>query len=153
MLLKASEIQSGQRGLTLLLNRFVGGDRPLASTFPELFNCASNQEAKVIDYMERRGDCVSWGLVFRRNLNEVEKFQFRSLLNMIGEVFIPTDGKDRRIWMPTTDGNVLGCIFFFLFSFFCLSGEGVVVTHINWPSLWSIKPPPAPRQWLLGGRA
>lgn len=29
-------------------------DPTLASTFPELFNCASNQEAKVNDYLERR---------------------------------------------------------------------------------------------------
>ena len=31
------------------------GDCPLASTFRELFNCASNKEAKVIDYVEKRG--------------------------------------------------------------------------------------------------
>ena len=71
------------------------GDRPLASTFPELFNRASNQEAKVIDHMERRGEeTVIWGPVFRRNLNEVEELQFCSLLNMIGEVFIAIEGND-----------------------------------------------------------
>ena len=50
------------------------GDRPLASTFSELFNCASNQEAKVIDYMERKEGRVIWGTVFKRTLNEVENF-------------------------------------------------------------------------------
>ena len=63
----------------------------IVSTFPELFKCASNQEAKVVDYMERRRDSIILGLVFKRNLNEVEELQFRSLLNMIGEVFIPND--------------------------------------------------------------
>ena len=65
------------------------------------------------------------GPVFGRNLNEVEEFQLCSLLIMIGEVFIPTDDKDRRIWMPTTNGT------FSVASFFALMTRGVVVTNIN----------------------
>lgn len=64
------------------------GDAPLVSTFPDLFHCASSQEAKVIDYMERRGDSIVWGPIFKRNLNEMEESQFRSLLTIIGDVFI-----------------------------------------------------------------
>ena len=40
---------------------WVGG-LPLLSAFLELFNCASNQKAKVLDYMERRGEGIVWGL-------------------------------------------------------------------------------------------
>ena len=125
------------------------GDLPLASTYPELFNCASNQEAKVIDYMERRGDCIIWGPVFRWNFNEVEELQFRSLLNMIGEVFVPTECKDRRIWMPTTDGM------FSVAYFFASMMREVVYTDINWTSFWSMKAPPRVMAFgwtaLLGG--
>lgn len=75
------------------------GDAPLASTFPDLFHCASSQEASVIDYMERRGDSVVWGPIFERNLNKMEESQFQSLLTIIGDVLILREGKDRRIWM------------------------------------------------------
>lgn len=65
----------------------------------------------------------------------MEELQFCSLLNMIGEVFIPIDGNDRRIWMPTTDGM------FLVASFFASMTRGEAVSHINWKSLWSIKAP------------
>ena len=115
------------------------GDLPLASAYPELFNCASDQEAKVIDHLERRGDCIMWRPIFRRNLNEVEELQFRSLLNMIGEVFIPTEGKDRRIWMATTEGT------FLVASFFDFMTREVLDTHVNWPRFWNMKAPP----WVM----
>ena len=58
----------------MLLDGFVRGGSSFASTFPKLFNCASNQEAKVIDYMERTGDCIILVPVFKRNLNEWRNF-------------------------------------------------------------------------------
>ena len=36
------------------------GEVPLASLFPDLFSCASNQETKVMEYMERKGDTIIW---------------------------------------------------------------------------------------------
>ena len=71
---KAGEIQSGKGDKISFWKDLWVGDRPLESIFPELFNCASNQEAKVIDYMERRGDCIIWGSIFRKNLNEWRNF-------------------------------------------------------------------------------
>ena len=70
-----------------------------------MFNCASNQKAKVLDHIERRGDGIVWEPVFRRNLNKVGESQFQSLLSLVGDAFIPRDGKDRRIWMPSADGT------------------------------------------------
>ena len=66
----------------------------------------------------------------------MEELQFRSLLNMIGEVFIPIEDNDRRIWMATTDGM------FSVASFLASMARGEAVSHINWKSLWSIKAPP-----------
>lgn len=108
----------------------------MAISFPELFNCASNKYAKVIDYVERRGDSIVWGPVFRRSLNEVEEGQFHSQLTSIANVFISINGKDRRIWMATNDGM------FSVSSFFTSMHRDVVVTHINWATLWSMKAPP-----------
>ena len=89
------------------------GEVSLASLFPDLFSCASNQEAKVIDYMERRGDNIIWGPIFRRNLNWIEEDQFQSLLTVIGIVIITRDGQDRRILMASGDGvHVLGGFLF-----------------------------------------
>lgn len=53
------------------------GDVPLAMSFPQLYNCASDKGDKMIYCMERRGDSVVWGPIFRRNLNEVEEGQLR----------------------------------------------------------------------------
>lgn len=82
---EAGEISSWQRWQNFLL--------PLATSFPEVCNCTSNQQDKVIDYLERRGDSVLWGPTFRRHLNEVEEGQFRSLLICTANVFIPINGK------------------------------------------------------------
>lgn len=46
---------------------------PLAASFPELYLCVRDQKAKVGDYMERVGDQVVWGPIFKINLNEMEE--------------------------------------------------------------------------------
>ena len=79
------------------------GENTLAYTFPELFSCATNQETKIIECMERKGDQINWGARFRRNLKEVES-QFYSMLAILGSVFIPKKGKDRRVWTASSDG-------------------------------------------------
>ena len=80
------------------------GEAPLAISFPNLFNCATNQIAKVIDYLERIDDRVVWGPIFRRNLNEVEEAQFTEMMKLIRNVFIPKNGADRRVWTASTNG-------------------------------------------------
>lgn len=41
------------------------GETTLVTTLPDLFLCSSNQDARVEDYMERRGDSILWGPIFR----------------------------------------------------------------------------------------
>ena len=107
------------------------GENTLASTFPELFRCATNHEAKVIEYMERKGDCISWGHTFRRNFKDVEGSQFHSMLTILGSVFIPREGRDRRIQMESSDG-------FFLVASFLSSLSAEVESHTFQDSLWSM---------------
>ena len=112
------------------------GENTLAYTFPELFSCATNQESKVIECMERKGDQISRGPTLRRNLKEVESSQFCSMLAILGSVFIPKEGKDRRIWTASSDGLFSMSFFFFLMS------EVVVESHSFWGSLGITKAPP-----------
>lgn len=60
------------------------GDTPLSLHFPDLYRCARNQQAKVMDYMERDVDRTLWGPIFRRNLLESEEGSLMSLLDKIG---------------------------------------------------------------------
>lgn len=52
-------------------------------------------------------DCrgIVWGLISRRNLNEMEESQLQSWLIILGDIFIPRDGKDRRVWMASVEGT------------------------------------------------
>lgn len=111
------------------------GEVPLASLFPDLFCCASNQEAQVLDYMERRGDMIAWRPIFKRNLNKIEEDQFRSLLTVIGSVFIPRDWHNIRIWMASGDG------IFSVASFRSMT-RNAELNHHYWARLWSMKAPP-----------
>lgn len=77
----------------------------MASIFPEIFRCAANQRALVLDYMERLGDKVVWDPIFRSNLNDEEETQFSAMLILIGNVYVPLEGKDRRIWIASRDGS------------------------------------------------
>lgn len=76
-----------------------------------------------------------WVAIFRRNLNEVKEAQSRSLLLCIGNVFIPRNGKDRRIWMASAEDM------FSVASLFFSLTRYVVVSHTNWTSLWRMKAP------------
>lgn len=105
------------------------GDVPLAISFPQLYNCASDKGAKVIYYLERRGDSVVWGPIFRRNLNEVEEGQLLSMMLHIANVFIPRIGKDRRIWMASADDM------FLVASLYLSMTRDLEVSHTNWACL------------------
>lgn len=55
------------------------GDGPLAYQFPDLFNCAKDQQAKVATYSDRNGTQVQWAPIFRRKLSVEEEMQLFSL--------------------------------------------------------------------------
>eukprot|EP00268_Persea_americana_P023335 TRINITY_DN22974_c0_g1_i1.p2 TRINITY_DN22974_c0_g1~~TRINITY_DN22974_c0_g1_i1.p2 ORF type:complete len:114 (-),score=16.42 TRINITY_DN22974_c0_g1_i1:691-1032(-) len=83
------------------------GETPLATTFPDLFLCASDRDARVGVYTERRGGSILLGPIFKRDLNEMETSQFRALMELLSKVFIPRIEKDIRIWIPSTNGLFL----------------------------------------------
>ena len=61
------------------LAQCLGGGRPLAKEFPDLFRCARNQLAKVKNYMDRHEDHITWGPIFRRNLEDEASHLIRLL--------------------------------------------------------------------------
>lgn len=71
-------VGSGER-ILFWLDRWLG-DRPL------VFNCARDKEAKLQDYLERRGGQVVWGPTLRRNLTETEERQLVDLLRFLQNV-------------------------------------------------------------------
>ena len=58
------------------------------------------------------------------------------MMVLIGSVFIPKDGRDRRVWMASTDGM------FSVASLFLFMTRDVMASHSNLTSLWKIKAPP-----------
>lgn len=120
------------------------GEVPLAVSFPDLFRCARNQSAKVIDYMVRTNDSIILGSIFRRSLNEREETEFRSMLVLIGTVFIPRNGGDRKVLMALTNGM------FSVASVFLAMTRDAPSSHSQVANLWKIKA--LPRAMHLGGR-
>ena len=88
------------------------GDRPLSVEFPDLFRCASNQLAKVGDYMVSNNNRISWGPTFRRTLRESDVANLFCLLQMLEHIFIPQEGRDCRVWIPSQDGVFSVSLFF-----------------------------------------
>lgn len=70
------------------------GETPLATACPDLFLRASDQDARVGVYTERRDGSIMWGPIFRRNLKEMETSEFRALMELLCKVFIPRIEKD-----------------------------------------------------------
>eukprot|EP00268_Persea_americana_P048725 TRINITY_DN5173_c0_g2_i1.p1 TRINITY_DN5173_c0_g2~~TRINITY_DN5173_c0_g2_i1.p1 ORF type:complete len:180 (+),score=24.39 TRINITY_DN5173_c0_g2_i1:1214-1753(+) len=85
-------------------NEDVVGDGPLSVEFPNLFSCATNQLAKVKDYMVTNNNQISWGLILRRNLREFEVENLFCFLQRLEHIFIPQEGSDCRVWIPSQDG-------------------------------------------------
>lgn len=98
--------------------------------------------------MERIDGRIVWGHIFTRNLNGLEETQFRSMMVLIGSIFIPKNGKE-RVWMASMDGM------FSVASLFLSMTRDVMVSHSQLASPWKIKPPPRviAFRWsaLLGG--
>lgn len=109
------------------------GDAPLVVSFPNLYNCASNQNTKVTDYMERTDNNIVWDPIFRINLNEMEAAQFRSMIILSDGVFIPKEGRDRRVWLASTDVMVL------VTSLFLSMTREAMASHPQLANLWKIK--------------
>lgn len=40
---------------------------------------------------------MSWGPIFRRNLSQVEVNQFHSLLSLIDNIYVSSEGSNRRL--------------------------------------------------------
>eukprot|EP00268_Persea_americana_P033450 TRINITY_DN3312_c0_g1_i6.p1 TRINITY_DN3312_c0_g1~~TRINITY_DN3312_c0_g1_i6.p1 ORF type:complete len:225 (-),score=29.21 TRINITY_DN3312_c0_g1_i6:634-1308(-) len=76
------------------------GEEPLASKFPDLFNCARDKQANVENYMDRSGMSgqITWSPTFRRNLKENEELQFLSLIDLLRDIHLSEDMEDTRIW-------------------------------------------------------
>ena len=107
MISKQIRFRVGKGDRTFFRTDLWAGEATLATSYLDLFNCASNQSAKIIDYIERIDDCIIWGPIFRRN--EREESRFRSMTGVINIVFIRRDGKDKRVWMASTNGHVFSC--------------------------------------------
>ena len=89
-----------------------------------------------IDYLERIEDWVVWGPIFRRNLNEVEKAQSRETTRLIGNIFIPKNGTNGRVWITSTNG-----MFSVAYLFLSMTREAMV-SHPQMATQWRIKAPP-----------
>lgn len=55
------------------------GDMPLATKFCDILRCAQHKRALVEDYLNRVGEKIIWGPIFRRNLTEIEELQLQVL--------------------------------------------------------------------------
>eukprot|EP00268_Persea_americana_P006505 TRINITY_DN12349_c0_g1_i1.p1 TRINITY_DN12349_c0_g1~~TRINITY_DN12349_c0_g1_i1.p1 ORF type:complete len:105 (+),score=8.41 TRINITY_DN12349_c0_g1_i1:963-1277(+) len=95
--------------------------------------------------MQRINGCIFWGPIFRRNLDKREELQLQSMMTLINGVFIPRDGKDRRIWMASTNGM------FTVASLFRPMTRDVLAPHAHVASLWRIKVLAFGWSALLGG--
>lgn len=111
----------------------VNGDRSLADQFPELYGCARNGREGT-EYMERSSNAVVWTPIFRRNLLQSNESSLLSLLQMLGNVFIPEDGIDCRWWDPSKEGT------FSIASFAeILSSNNIYSRQLDF--LWELKAP------------
>lgn len=88
------------------------GDRPLAAQFLELYRCASNRQAKVINYLSRNANQIVWSSVFRWNFMQIELSQFYSLMELFNGLPIPENGTDHRVWARSSDGKFSVASFF-----------------------------------------
>lgn len=55
----------------------------LASQFSSLFACTRDWPAKACDYMVLNEDLIQWGLIFRRDLTDIEEGELYSLLDVL----------------------------------------------------------------------
>lgn len=119
------------------------GEEPLASKFPDLFNCAQDKQAKVESYMDRSGlsGQIMWSSKSRRNLKENEEIQFLSLIDLLRDIHFPEDMEDTRIWKASKNGS-------FSVSSFYAALSARVGTKSSLASIWRIKAPP----WVVAFR-
>lgn len=95
-----------------------------------LSSYASNQFAKVKDYMEKTNGQTVW-----THLREDEESELIRLSGALNWVFIPKEGSDGRIWAPSKDGV------FTVSSFFSIMSVAPTM-HSHYDFLWKSKVPP-----------
>lgn len=101
-----SELVPGR--VVFWLDTWIGGCLQ-AVQFPErnLWICFA---VLVIDELRLAGTCLGWETKWcqdrpiEEKLIEVES-QFQNLLDILGDVYIPCEGNDRRIWLRTVEGD------------------------------------------------
>ena len=50
------------------------------------------------------GKCVVWNFSFRRNLNDIENFDFAALLDIFNKVNVSVGRDDERLWKLAVKG-------------------------------------------------
>lgn len=80
------------------------GYRPLTEEFHTLFRCASNQLAKVKDYIERISGHTVWTPILKRHLREYVEIELLRLLGALNQVFFLEDRDDCKVWAPSKKG-------------------------------------------------
>lgn len=69
----------------------------MAAQFLDLYKYARDRQTRVVDYMDRTSNQVSWAPILRRDLIEYEERQLFSMLELLGQVFILDEGEDCKI--------------------------------------------------------
>eukprot|EP00268_Persea_americana_P029874 TRINITY_DN28882_c0_g1_i1.p1 TRINITY_DN28882_c0_g1~~TRINITY_DN28882_c0_g1_i1.p1 ORF type:complete len:121 (-),score=18.45 TRINITY_DN28882_c0_g1_i1:50-412(-) len=83
-----------------------------------------------------RGDSIMWGPMFRRNLNGMETSQSRASMELLSKVFIPRNGKDKRIWMLSANS------LFSVVSLFLSMTKSAAANNTKIAYLWKLKAHP-----------
>ena len=92
------------------------GDSLLSLQFLDLYRYARNLQANMMDTWKRDADRTLWGPIFRRNMLESEEGNLINLLDKLGRVFIPEEGKESRVWVAIVDGVFSVSSFFVVLS-------------------------------------
>ena len=85
--------------------------------------------------MDRDAERILWGPIFRRDLTESEVVNLMNLLDKLGRIFIPAEGKDSRVWAASKDGVLLVSSFFVVLS-------NSHNSHNWFDYIWKTKAPP-----------
>lgn len=87
--------------------------------------------------MERLGDQIVWGPIFKRNLNELEESQFHSMMALIASVYIYSlEWKRQKNLDGFNRWFLLGVIFFLYLT------RNTVARHTHLVGLWKSKASP-----------
>ncbi|OVA01987.1 hypothetical protein BVC80_1469g12 [Macleaya cordata] len=77
---------------------------PLKSRFPAVYSMVYNKSALVADVMRVEGNCTSWDLGLRRQINDWEMDELATLMEVLDQFRRGQDMHDIRIWAPDEKG-------------------------------------------------